>query len=463
MSSLHGIFTTLENRMRNPHALLVTLLFVVLIGGGLRLVGAAEPDSGFVAARQAFLKEMKKKSPTVRAEAVSVFAKFPITETADTLLKRGLGDPDPVVRVATRAALREIGKDPRSLKLLIDEFNRYVKKQANEEVLSGLLGGMIATTDEARQLDVLKTLDEYLTGPKGNLIVPMSLIDDLGEQGGGEAVSSIKLLARAKPFESLFGYRRCVVQAMSKIHEPAAVGFLVEMLPGSKGLVQAEIIQHLTKTTAQKFKDNDRDWALWWKDNQTAFKFPAAKAPAKGAADDPVDNNQTTYYGIPLCAKRVVFVLDTSGSMRGQPMESAKMALLKTVESLPEAVSFDIVMFDQTPAVWQPRLVPATLPLKQMAAQTVIARGMKIGTASHAALNAAFNLDPEVIYFLSDGEPTDGQPAQIVESMSERNRTRRITIHTIGVVTQRGGGAGLAFFMRPLAERNYGVFQLVEQ
>jgi hypothetical protein len=120
-------------------------------------------------------------------------------------------------------------------------------------------------------------------------------------------------------------------------------------------------------------------------------------------------------------------------------------------------------MFDQTPSVWQPRLVPATLSAKQLAAQTVIARGMKVGTASHAALNAAFNLDPEVICFLSDGEPTDGQPVQIVDSMTERNRTRRISIHTIGVVTQRGGGAGLTFFMKPLAEHNYGTFRLVEQ
>ncbi len=437
----------------------VIVLLVCALGGAARVACTAEPDSGFVAARQAFLKEMKKKSPTARAEAIAAFAKYPISETAETLLKRGLGDLDPTVRVATRKALREIGQDPKSVKSLIEEFKRYVKKQANEEVLSGLLGGMIATTDEARQAEVLKTLEEYLAGPRANLIVPMSLIDDLAEQGGVDSVNSIKLLTRVKPFETQFGYRRCVVQAMSKIRESAAIGFLVEMLPGAKGLVQAEIIQHLSQTTKQKFKDNDRDWSLWWKDNQSAFQFP----PAQAAADDPVDNNQTTYYGIPLCAKRVVFVLDTSGSMRGQPLEAAKMALLKTVESLPEAVNFDIVMFDKTATVWQPRLVPATLPLKQMAAQTVIARGMQVGTASHAALNAAFNLDPEVIYFLSDGEPTDGQPVQIVEAMSERNRTRRITIHTIGVVTQRGGGAGLTFFMKPLAEHNWGLFRLVEQ
>lgn len=422
-------------------------------------VRAAESDSAANSARQTFLKEIKKKTAAARVEAVRTFSKSPLTtENLETLIKKGLADLDPTVRVATREALREIGKVPASNKILIEEFKRYIKKQSNEEILSGLLGGMIAAPDPAQQSEVLKLLDDYLASPKSNLIVPISLIDDLGQQGDMDAVNSIILLAKAKPFATTFGYRRCVVQAMCQIRETAAIGFLIEMLPDTKGLIQADIIQHLTKTTGQNFKDNDRDWMTWWKENQTAFKLPRQGA----AYEQQVDLNQSTYYGIPICAKRIVFVLDTSLSMRGQPMESAKVALLKTIESLPEAASFDIVMFDQTPAVWQPRLLPATQPIKQMAAQSVMARGMKIGTASHAALNAAFNLEPEVIYFLSDGEPTDGQPAQIVESMSERNRTRRITIHTIGVVTQRGGSTGLTYFMKPLAENNFGSFQLVE-
>lgn len=417
-------------------------------------------DSDLSAARQAFAKGMKKKSGADRAEAIAAFAKQPVSETLETLLKRGLTDPDPIVRVATRIAFRDIGKNPESAKFLSNEFKRYVKKQANEEVLSGLLGGMIATSDDARLVDALKALDDYLASPRANLIVPMSLIDDLGQQGGVESVNSIKVLAKAKPFENNFGYRRCVVQALCKIREGDAIGYLIELLPSTQGLVQADIIEYLTKTTKKKFNDKDRDWADWWAENRTKFTFPPAGAVA--VADDPVDLNPNTYYGIPICAKRIVFVLDTSASMRGQPIEAAKMSLLKTIESLPESVSFDIVMFDQSPNVFQPRLIPATPQAKQMAAQVVMSRGLKLGTASHAALNSAYSLDPEAIYFLSDGEPTDGQPTAIVESIVERNRIRRVSIHTIGVVTQRGSGAGLTYFMKPLAENNYGTFRLVE-
>lgn len=436
---------------------------IAILWGGWALVviaasaQAAEVDPALAAARQKFLREMKSKSPEARVEAVEDFAKVLSPESVDILLKRGLQESEPTVRMAVRRALRAMGSDPATHKSLMTEFVRNSKKPDHEEVLSGLLGGMVAIPDAARIDEVIKVLDDYLVSPKGHLIVPMGLIDDLGTDGGAEAVRMIGILSKAKPFESQFGYRRCVVQAMTRIHDPTAIGFLVEMLPGSRGLVQAEIIEHLTRVTRLKYKDNDRDWTLWWMENKATFKFPAVIT-----ADDVNDSKQTTYYGIPICAKRIVFVLDTSVSMRGYPMEAAKMALLKTVESLPESVSFDMVLFDKTASVWQPRLLPATVQAKQMAAQTVIARGMSVGTASHAALNAAFSLDPEVIYFLSDGEPTDGNPSQIIESMSERNRTRRITIHTIGVVTQKGGGAGLTFFMKPLAEHNFGSFRLVE-
>jgi len=418
---------------------------------------SAAEDPALVEARQKFLREMKSKFPEARVEAVHAFGKVTSVEAIEVLLKRGLQETEPSVRKAVRQVLREKGSDPAIHKFLTAEFARNTKKPDREELLSGLLGGMVATEVPAEIDEAVKVLDEYLASPKGHLIVPMSLIDDLGMEGGKEAVRIIANLTKIKPFQNQFGYRRCVVQAMTRIQDPAAVGFLVEMLPGAYGLVQAEIIEHLTRVTKQKHKDNDREWTKWWAENKATFKFPE-----RVSAEEPADPMQSTYYGIPICAKRIVFVLDTSGSMRGYPMEAAKMALLKTVESLPESVSFDMVLFDKTAAVWQPRLLPATLQAKQMAAQTVIARGMSMGTASHAALNAAFSLDPEVIYFLSDGEPTDGNPSQIIESMSERNRTRRISIHTIGVVTQKGGGAGLTFFMKPLAEHNYGSFRLVE-
>jgi len=416
------------------------------------IAGAADSHA---MARQEFLREMRKKSPEARVAAVEAYARFPIAETADSLFRKGLADPDPTVRSATRKAIRTAAAAPDAFPYFADEFSKFTRRQSNTEMLTGLLGGMVASTRQEHQEQTLRALKEYLALPRASLAIPMQLLDDLALDPGPDLVPTIQLLMQIDAFRTEFGYRRCVVQALIRSRNPAAIPVLIEILGGADGLVQAEIVDHLEQVTDQTFRENARDWSDWWMRRGDGFTFPTQRVPR------PRPPGESSYYGIPICAKRVVFVLDTSVSMRGVPMEAAKRALLATVESLPESVHFDIILFDRTATVWQPRLVPATPAFKRQAAESVWNRGMQVGTASHAAINAAFGLDPEVIYFLSDGEPTDNKPDQIVESMTERNRIRRISIHTVGVVTQ-GGAGGLKFFMKPLAELNYGTFQLVE-
>jgi hypothetical protein len=421
---------------------------------------AAPPNPEFAAAKQLFMKEMKKKAPAARAAAVTTLAEVVLPETADLLLKRGISDPEISVRIATQNRLRELANDETVQQFLFDELKKSFRKPpANDSNAIELLRALVPTEYESQQSDLLKILDEFLASPKAHLLVPMTVIDDYGTQGDAESFRSVALLAQTKTFQDNFGYRRCVVQAMSQIRQPEAIEFLIDLLPKTQGLIQYDVIQYLTRLTAQKFRDNERDWTNWWIENKAIFKFlPAGKA----LPDAPLDLQKSSYYGIPICAKRVVFVLDTSASMRGLPIESAKQALVKSIESLPEEVAFNVVFFDAAATAWHGRLVPASAEAKQNATQAVAERGLKLGTASSAALNAAFALEPEAIYFVSDGEPTDGTPAQIVSSASQFNRTRRVSIHTIGVVTQRNGGAGLTLFMQPLAEQNYGKFQLIE-
>ena len=434
--------------------ILIVLLFVVT-----PVCWAADSDPDFKEAKAAFLREMKKKAPAARADAVIAFAEVAQPETAELILKRGLIDTDAQVRVAVQKALRKLVDERPTRMYLFDEYKKSLRKSGANDTVAELLRALVCTDDEELQPELVKSLDEHLTLPKSNILLPMTLIDDFGQRGGTDAVRAVKLMSGAKVFESKFGYRRCVVQAMCRIREPDAVTFLVELTPKVEGLIQHDVADYLTRLTKKKFRDNSREWNLWWKANKAAFTFPAPDAIATA---EPLDTNLPAYYGLPICAKRVVFVLDTSMSMRGQPMELAKQALIKVITSLPESVAFDVVMFDKSAEAWQPRLLPATDANKSDASRTVMARGMKLGTASHAALTATFGLEPEVIYFLSDGEPTDGQPSQIVSSVAALNRTQRVSIHTIGVVTDRGGGIGLTRFMQPLAQQNYGNFQLVQ-
>ena len=80
--------------------------------------------------------------------------------------------------------------------------------------------------------------------------------------------------------------------------------------------------------------------------------------------------------------------------------------------------------------------MPATLETQRAADRFVY--GLRPGgeTAAYNALEAAFHFDAEAIYFLSDGEPNAGRiplPAAIVAAITQANRTRRMSIYTIGI------------------------------
>lgn len=421
---------------------------------------AAEPTASFQTAKQNLLREFKRKVGGDRVTVIAALGDFPQRETAELLYKQVLTIPDPAVQKAARACLRKIADERSVREYLLEEWKRFLKKPgANPAVVETLrMLAIVAEGDE--QTEFVAGLNNYLGSAGGNILLPMLQIDEFGLQSDADALRGVQTLAMAKLTETKFAYRRCVVQAAAKIKQPGAVKFLIDLLPASQGLIQFDIVDALSRITGQKFRDSHREWSEWWAANGAAFHYPTVVPPT---IDFPLGNaKQATYYGIPICAKRAVFVLDTSGSMRGAPIEAAKRALLSAIDAIPDAVLFDVVMFDQSATTWKPQLVPATRPFKQEIGQTVLNRGVQLGTASNAALNAAIALDPEVIYFLSDGEPTDGTPANIIDGITTLNRARRISIHTIGVVTDRFGGAGLTQFMQPLAEQNYGRFLLVQ-
>ena len=147
--------------------------------------------------------------------------------------------------------------------------------------------------------------------------------------------------------------------------------------------------------------------------------------------------------------------------MAGPRMEAAKRELIQVIATLPDTTAITIVAFSDTAVAWNKTLVPANEMNKQAATSFVaslVPRGM---TASFDALDAAFSFDTEAIYFLSDGEPTAGKlvaPAAIVKFVTEANSSRRLSLYTIGIMTQ----GPLADFLKALADANYGIYRQID-
>jgi hypothetical protein len=151
--------------------------------------------------------------------------------------------------------------------------------------------------------------------------------------------------------------------------------------------------------------------------------------------------------------------------MLGAKIEAAQTELIRVVMELPEDVCFGIVAFDKSIRVWQTVLVPATNETKETAVRAILEQRAHGATASFDAIEAAFGLDPEAIYFVSDGAPSGGKtdvPKEIIATISKWNRVRRISIHAVGIgidAKNEKSANPFARFMRGLADANWGIFK----
>ena len=415
----------------------------------------ADPAAEFLAAKKAILTKTHSKAASDRVAGIQELGRYPVPEAADLLLKFGMVDQEVEVRTAARAAFTEYKDHPEISQRLLDLLKVTGRKQGLTVTTANQLIALGAFTSEKLDLGISKFLDEVLGSPKNDPNAPFDLIDELGHEQDEMARRTLFRMARSRYFTSNYAYRRAIVQALSKIRQPEVVGFLIELLPLVQGQVQSDVVKALTHFTGQEFRDNNPAWRGWW---ETAAKGYVLPEPQDMTV---VVNPATAYYGIPICAKRVEFILDTSGSMSGEPITAAKQKLIDTIMVLPESVEFNVIFFNSLVRPWQKGLVPATRA-NRYAARSAI-EDVKTGrmTASNAALAAAFADMPEAIYFLSDGEPTDAEPREIIFSITRLNHTRRVSLHAIGIGTDKAETQSLGAFMKSLSESNWGEYREV--
>lgn len=145
-------------------------------------------------------------------------------------------------------------------------------------------------------------------------------------------------------------------------------------------------------------------------------------------------------------SKRVVFVVDVSGSMearfttnRGESLNRLQFVqrelqfVLK--EQLPAGAKFNLVVFSTGVQTWKPGLVAANPQTIQDAVQYVGGLRQGGGTNIHGALEKAFaDAEADTIYFLTDGMPTDGRKkanGEILQDVAAWRAQRQVAVNTI--------------------------------
>jgi hypothetical protein len=419
--------------------------------------------------------QMKNAKPNVRAAAVAKTEDLPGAAAAKLLVEHGLPSPFADLRHASYRALRERADEIELCEALLDRVKKSLRKGTADERTCGMFGVLLASELDGVQITTGQLLDDALRNAASGRTLLVRLADELGRQDDAASVAALTKFSKLPVFERAFALRRAIARALIHSERIEAIDALVDLLERTGGEVRADIAKHLTAISGETFALDTTRWRSWWRDNRGSFSAKTAAAappvlagfglPAAPIAGPLDAAAPARYYGLPIHAQRLVFVLDTSGSMSGLRLAAAKRELLQALAALPQDVGFNVLIFNGGVLPWTDSLQLASPANKELAAAFVLSQQAIGATWSYEALAAAMAFDVEAIYFLTDGQPSGGtlsDPVSIVTALTAQNHDRLVTINTLGV------GVGLAgspfdIFLQSLAAANHGQYRRVDQ
>ncbi|MCL2646522.1 MAG: VWA domain-containing protein [Phycisphaerales bacterium] len=160
-------------------------------------------------------------------------------------------------------------------------------------------------------------------------------------------------------------------------------------------------------------------------------------------------------------AKKIVYILDHSGSML-DTFDFLRQEAIRSVNQMIPVQSFGVVMFSERASVIYPQLQRATTETKKDFAsklQNFRAQGMNddLLDPGKEAFEAAFQLQPEVIYFLTDGR-FDPRLIEIVTN--QLNKAKKVRVNTLAFVINDPISEDQ---LKELAKKNGGVYKFVSE
>ena len=154
-------------------------------------------------------------------------------------------------------------------------------------------------------------------------------------------------------------------------------------------------------------------------------------------------------------ARRIVYVVDRSGSMM-TTFDAVREEMKRSVSGLRRSQRFHVIFFNAGPLLENrpKKLVPATTSQQERLFEfldTIQAEG---ATDPIPAMGRAFAVNPDLIYFLTDG---DFDPL-LEEKLRAWNRDKQVRIFTIAYVSQAGRE-----LLERIAREHNGEFKFVSE
>jgi uncharacterized protein YegL len=257
---------------------------------------------------------------------------------------------------------------------------------------------------------------------------------------------------------------------------------LVALISLVKDAVIGDAAQRsLFRLTGQDFGDDSKDWIAWYKEQgrQAELKmlgiddWEKHRQQKKPAAPPPAQQNEFSarFYGVEVKARHCLFVLDCSGSMAGERISQLKLEMTNLLESLekkPKNTRFGIITFafEIEGCLSGRQLLPNDPANVKRAERFVEKMHAEGGTPMVAVLQLIATKvlpgsDVDTIYFMSDGEPTDGMPDDVLAVVKRIHEDFQVKFHTIGIgeaVTPANAGEKKPTLLKQMAETTGGTY-----
>jgi hypothetical protein len=342
----------------------------ILIAGAVclfvaQVAFAVDQLEEFQKARRTLQLQLRSKQADARIAAIESLRVYPYAESV-RIVHAGLSDSDARVRDSAYTTLVKMSGNQEVCDALMLIAKKSLTRNDGGQSAAPVLAAVLSSKLPSVKRDSIELIDGVVGAAAGGPQIIVTLADELGAHHDAADTVPLARLSKTKIFANHFGVRRAVVAALIHIHSPDALGVLIQMLDHLGGEAKADAVEHLTQVTEQPFAGDAAAWGRWWEDSKDTFQYPtrSVETPYRSAS---LPSTSGEYYGLPLFAERLVFVLDTSGSMTGPRIVAAKRELTRAIDGLSSQVHFGIVVFNGSVAAWQKKLVPATPESKRAA------------------------------------------------------------------------------------------------
>ncbi len=381
------------------------------------------------------------------------------------------GEPGAIV-AAVEAVAADNSRRAADLLLAVGVSDKLSSPRVYDAVLAGLSG----MHDEDVQEYLVESLGRKTEGRLWS--IRCVLCDVLATARRSDATAA--LAARLK--DDVAYVVSAAAKALGRRKDRAAMDPLIRALADldkKRDVAWLDIRGALTAITGYDFETPSERDAFWASKRDS---FDPEKDRGQKAAPTTEAREGTTFFTEVIVSKRIMFVLDISGSMREKdiPIEEggstqrrgpgpkatridvAKKALIACIKDLKSDVKFNVIAFSTDFKAWRPSkqgLTSAESAARADAIRWVQALEADGATETDRALEESFaNTDVNTIVLLSDGQPTRANrpagggpgggpggggggrgrgfggeeidPQEILDKVKVWNRLRGVKIHT---------------------------------